>query len=256
VVTLSAPASTNQSVTFATLDGSATAGSDYLSVSNTVTFIAGETQKVVSVTVLGDTTEESDETFHVALSAPSAGVVLGDPDAVGTILDDDLPPNQLPVAVVTATPTSGTGPLSVSFTGSGSYDPDPDGSIASHAWTFGDGASSSAQDPSHTYSAPGTYTATLTVTDDRGGIDAASIEIVVNQDQASIMHVDDIAMELVDRERRGNSALATITIVDASGQPVQGATVTGRWTGLTKGTSTATTDANGDAVMTSRSTKK
>src|SRR5206468_487661 len=45
---------------------------------------------------------------------------------------------------------------------------DPDGSIASYAWTFGDGATSTAQNPSHTYAAGGTYTVTLTVTDNQG----------------------------------------------------------------------------------------
>ena len=118
-VTLSAPASTNQSVSFATSDSDAIAGSDYVSSAGVVTFLPGELQKSVTVTILGDTVQELNETFLVTLSSPSAGIELGDAVAVGTILNDDIPPNQLPTAVVTATPTSGFGPLAVNFTGSG-----------------------------------------------------------------------------------------------------------------------------------------
>ena len=253
VVTLSAPAPTNESVTVATSNGSAVAGSDYTSSVGTLTFVAGETQKSVSVTILGDSTQEPTETFVVTLSAPSPGIELGDAVAVGTIIDDDLAPNRLPSAVVTATPASGVGPLAVSFTGSGSSD--PDGSIASYAWTFGDGTSSLAQNPSHTYSTPGAYTATLTVTDNRGGTGTASVQIVVSQNPALVLHVASIGMTLVP-SGASTSARATVRIVNASGQPLQGVAVTGSWTGLAKGTSTATTDASGNAVMTSRASRK
>ena len=252
-VTLSSPASTNQSVSFATSDSEAIAGSDYVSSAGVVTFLPGELQKSVTVTILGDTVQELNETFLVTLSSPSAGLELGDAVAVGTILNDDIPPNQLPTAVVTATPTSGLGPLAVNFTGSGSYD--QDGSIVSYAWTFGDGASSSAQNPSRTYSTPGTYTATLTVTDNRGGTGTASTQIVVSQNQALVMHVASITMALV-QGASGTSARATVRIVNGNSQPVQGATVSGNWTGLAKSTSTATTDANGNAVLTSKASRK
>ena len=197
--------------------------------------------------------QELNETFLVTLSSPSAGLELGDAVGVGTILNDDIPPNQLPTAVVTATPTSGFGPLAVNFTGSGSYD--QDGSIVSYAWTFGDGASSSAQNPSRTYSTPGTYTATLTVTDNRGGTGTASTQIVVSQNPALVMHVGSITMALV-QSACGHICQATVRIVNGSGQPVQGATVSGSWTGLVKSRSTATTDANGNAVLTSNLQKE
>jgi PKD repeat protein len=56
--------------------------------------------------------------------------------------------------------------LSCSFDGSGSGD--PDGSIATYAWDFGDGASGSGQTVSHTFGRAGSYTVTLTVTDNGG----------------------------------------------------------------------------------------
>jgi PKD repeat protein len=52
------------------------------------------------------------------------------------------------------------------FNGSGSSD--VDGSVASYSWDFGDGSSGAGEFPSHTYSSPGTYTYSLTVTDDQG----------------------------------------------------------------------------------------
>ena len=54
----------------------------------------------------------------------------------------------------------------VEFDGSGSYDPDDD--IVSYEWDFGDDTGGSGETPNHSYSAIGTYTVTLTVTDDDG----------------------------------------------------------------------------------------
>jgi len=74
--------------------------------------------------------------------------------------------NHPPVAVATASPTSGAAPLAVSFNGAGSSD--PDGDPLTYGWTFGDGGTSSAQNPAHTYTTSGTFNATLIVTDSKG----------------------------------------------------------------------------------------
>ncbi len=78
------------SVTLNTSDGSATAGSDYQATRTTVTFAAGETNRVVSVAILDDALAEGNETVNLTLSSPSAGVGLG-PILSGTltILDND-----------------------------------------------------------------------------------------------------------------------------------------------------------------------
>lgn len=57
---------------------------------------------------------------------------------------------------------------------------DSDGTIASWSWDFGDGATSTAQNPSHTYADDGTYTVTLTVTDDDGATDSSSQSVTVS----------------------------------------------------------------------------
>lgn len=90
-------------------------------------------------------------------------------------------PNNAPTAVAAASPLTGDSPLTVNFDSSGSAD--SDGTIATYAWVFGDGARSTQRNPSHTYNNAGNYTAVLTVTDDRGATDTASVDITVTGPQ-------------------------------------------------------------------------
>jgi hypothetical protein len=75
-------------VDYATADGSATAGLDYAATSGSLSFAAGETEKFVTVSLLGDAGTEADETLSLALSnASGAPVARG--SATGTVTDDD-----------------------------------------------------------------------------------------------------------------------------------------------------------------------
>ena len=85
--------------------------------------------------------------------------------------------NVAPTAVITKSTSGGVAPLPVVFGGTSSSD--PDGTIVSYEWDFGDSTSSTAASPSHTYAAAGTYTATLTVTDDNGATGFTSTVITV-----------------------------------------------------------------------------
>ncbi len=71
--------------------------------------------------------------------------------------------NLAPIAVASANPTAGPAPLAVSFSSAGSSD--PEGQTLTYSWTFGDGGTSTAANPSHTYSQPGQYSARLSVSD-------------------------------------------------------------------------------------------
>jgi hypothetical protein len=88
-VSLSAPAVGAVTVRYATANGTAVAPGDYTAVSGTLRFAPGETSKMITVLVKGDTLDESDETFFVLLSNVTGKVVIGDGRGVGTILDDD-----------------------------------------------------------------------------------------------------------------------------------------------------------------------
>ncbi|MGW4465018.1 ThuA domain-containing protein [Micromonospora sp. NPDC004704] len=83
-----------------------------------------------------------------------------------------------PVAKATGTPTSGNAPLNVQFSSAGTADPDP-GNTLTYQWTFGDGTTSTAANPSHVYTTNGNYAAQLKVTDNTGKTGFANVQITV-----------------------------------------------------------------------------
>jgi len=114
-----------------------------------------------------------------ALYVLDYGTGWGSGDASSALYRIEYNPagNQAPVARAAANRTSGTAPLAVTFSSAGSSD--PEGGALSYAWNFGDGGTSTAANPSHTYAANGQYTATLTVTDPAGRSGNASVIISV-----------------------------------------------------------------------------
>ena len=85
-----APASTKTvTVNYATANGTATAGMDYLATTGTLTFAPGQTTKTIAVTVMGDTVREANETFAVNLSGQT-NANLSDATGAGTIQNDDF----------------------------------------------------------------------------------------------------------------------------------------------------------------------
>lgn len=89
VVTLSAPSGAKTTVKFASADGTATvAGGDYTAATGTATIAAGARSRAIAITVKGDAVPEPDERFMVSLTAP-VNAAIADPQAVGTILNDD-----------------------------------------------------------------------------------------------------------------------------------------------------------------------
>ncbi len=111
-------------------------------------------------------------TFTVALTVTDNQNATGSVSHPVTVTAPP-PPNQPPVAAFTSSCTQ----LTCSFTSTSS---DPDGTIASYRWTFGDGtAAATTQNPSHTYTAGGTFTVTLTVTDNRNATGSVSHPVTV-----------------------------------------------------------------------------
>ncbi|MEO3746440.1 ThuA domain-containing protein [Plantactinospora sp. B5E13] len=83
-----------------------------------------------------------------------------------------------PIAKATGTPTNGNAPLTVQFSSAGTADPDP-GDTLSYQWTFGDGTTSTAANPSKVYTTNGNYTAQLKVTDSSGKTGFSNVQITV-----------------------------------------------------------------------------
>ncbi|MEB1349326.1 putative Ig domain-containing protein [Xanthomonas campestris pv. campestris] len=101
-VTLSAASGQTVSVNYASADGTATAGSDYVARSGTLTFAPGTTAQGVAITVNGDTALEPNETFSVGLSGASNASIARATGA-GTILNDDVVVTVGPASLPAAT---------------------------------------------------------------------------------------------------------------------------------------------------------
>lgn len=151
--------------------------------SDTVSVIDTQTNQVI-----GEPIPVGDEPYEVAITpdghtayvanygsaSDSVSAIDTQTDSVKTTIPDTggrpwqvvVAPDQSPTPSFTASqPTPGA---PVAFNGSASSD--PDGSIAAFDWTFGDGtaAPNGGATPTHQYASPGTYTATLSVTDNEG----------------------------------------------------------------------------------------
>ena len=82
------------SISYASADGTATAGSDYTAVSGTLNFAPGELSKIITVPIINDNLfEAGNETFTINLSAPTAGAFLTGPTTTVTIDDSDFRPS-------------------------------------------------------------------------------------------------------------------------------------------------------------------
>jgi hypothetical protein len=153
-IRLSGPAPGPVSVQWATVEGTALAGSDFVAGSGTVAFAAGTTSRTVAVAVKGDTLVEPNETFQIKLSSP-VGATLDDALGTATITSDDgggtvrfnlanYPRKEDAGTVALAVQrTSSTGVASVKYaTTAGTATAGSDFATTSGTLTFADGAKS------------------------------------------------------------------------------------------------------------------
>ncbi|MEU8614092.1 DUF1349 domain-containing protein, partial [Actinoplanes sp. NPDC048791] len=109
--------------------------------------------------------------------------------------------NAPPTVSAVATPAAGTAPVTVAFDGTAT---DAEGDTPlTYAWDFGDGGTATTLDASHTYRVPGTFTATLTVTDSRGAKSYANVPVKVEAPNTSCFGArsDDFLGSALERDR-------------------------------------------------------
>jgi Zn-dependent metalloprotease len=169
--------------------------------------------------------------------------VTDDDDATGSVSKDvTLTAPTPPTAGFTYT----TDCLTACFTDTST----DDGTIVSWLWDFGDGNTSTQQNPCHTYAAAGTYTVTLTVTDDDTLTDSTSQSVTVTDCPQLEIFVNDITQTPTIRGKNYNSN-ATVTIWDTNSAPVANATVYITWSGVVSGTDSGATAADGTVTFVS-----
>ena len=157
-----------------------------------------------------------------------------------SVISNEVPPT----ADFAGDPTSGTVPLTVAFTDLSAGNP------TSWSWTFGDGGTSTAQNPSHVYNAIGTYTVSLTATNAFGSdTETKTGYITVTEAGQNFMHVHDIVVDRVTWWILSYGQ-AVVTIYDQGGNPVEGATVDVDYSGPNSGSFSGTTGSNGTVTFT------
>ena len=169
-VQLSMSSASAITVDYTTANGTAVAGSDYVATSGTLSFIPGDTEEVINVTINGDAVDEDNETFVVNLSNAINAMIV-DSQGKGTITDDDDQPT---LTISDATVTEGdSGTVTAQFTVSLSH--------ASSKTITVDVASSD-----NTATAGSDYTAVATMlTFNAGAPLSQTVAVTVNGDELS-----------------------------------------------------------------------
>lgn len=78
------------SVSYATANGDALAGSDYSARSGTLTFTGSQNSQIISVSSINDSVFEQTEVFYLNLISATGGATIGDAQGAGTISDNDI----------------------------------------------------------------------------------------------------------------------------------------------------------------------
>ena len=204
-VTLSAADTHPVNVDYATTDLSATAGSDYVATSGTLTFNPGETSKSINVTINGDTHFEPDESFLMILSnSVNAKLDINSLGAFGKIINDDPAPIvQFSASNYSVQEDCTVVTVTVTLTGDTSLQ-------AFVRLTTSDGTASSRSD----------YNAADTVLQFQAGETSKSYPVQINEDSfVEGNETFNVTLGIVGNASLGTPSVATVTIVDDATEP-------------------------------------
>ena len=202
---------------------------------NLANFPAGGTAQVYQLTAANAINRLADLTPSgqiLSTTVPSQSITLF------VVSNSGQPLNKPPVAVMSATPISGVAPVAVAFSANGSTD--HDGQIASFLWNFGNGVTATGPSASYTYTIPGTYTATLAVTDNAGAVATASKTVTVAEPPPP---PGSCAVKYIIVNDWKSGFLSDIIVTNDTSKPVNGwslrwsfngnQTITNLWNGVT-----------------------
>ena len=197
-------------------------------------------------------TDQNPSNTYAAAGTYSVSLTVTDDDGDTDTATEDVTVtdggNVPPVAAFTFT----TSDLTASFTDAST---DADGTIVSWDWDFGDGNTSTAQNPSNVYGAPGTYSVSLTVTDDAGDSDTATENVTVTDGSGGpTLSVSEIRLNRVRANGANRFGRAFVAVVDENGDPFVGATVYGEFSGPIEESLSADTERRGRAILVSTET--
>ena len=282
-ITMTGASQTASTVAFATADGTAIAGSDYVATSGTLTFpatSAGTSSQTVTVLVTGDTVFEGDQTFFLNLSAPTGGATIGDAQGIGMITNDDAAPT-LTINDVTVSEAAGTATFTVTRTGASEVE-----STVGYATAPGTAVSTAGGPGTPDFTATGgtltfdpslaataTQTVTVALIDDNvyepaeqftvslSGATGASIAdaigtaMIIDNDAVPTIAVSDVT--IVEGDGGTTNAVFTVTLTGATALPVSVNYATANGTALvgsdyvaTSGTLTFAPSASGTSTLT------
>jgi len=173
-------------------------------------------------------------------AAPNLGPITNQPPVANAGPDQTVMANEI-------------GPVSVTLDGSNSYD--PEGKPISYQWNEGENLLSSESTFTEKFY-DGSYTLTLTVTDDQGLTDTDTVTIKVNSYVQSIpmtVEINDLTFTSLAGGRV--KATATITVTDSYGNGIAGVQVSGKWSGATSDSDSGLTNSNGQITFSSDTIK-
>jgi arylsulfatase A-like enzyme len=234
-------------VQWATSQGTATPGVDYVPAAGTVTFPPGVTKQTVAITVLGDDLPEPSESIVVALSG-SPGLPLGNPTHVW-ITDDDTPPS---ITIQDATVVEGAGPARFVVALTAVYEHDVSVQWATLAGgTATPGAQYTVSSGTLTFPAGTTVgQIAVPVIDDNINQDPQTFYVGLSSPVNATLQKTMATATIIDSDPLPTLTIGDATVAESAGvavftialSPVSGRTVTVPWATLTAGTAVASLD--------------